>query len=98
MRVPAVQAAVEILTRPWVASCGETEAHLSGHLDGDLSRWRERRLLRHLARCERCRAMLESFRRTVEQLRLLGRPDAVEAQPALAEAVLERIRRESRYR
>lgn len=95
MQDGVVKRSMEILTRPWIASCHETEESLSDHLDGELSPRRERRVLRHLARCERCQEVLASFLRSVEQLRALGRPDVVEPNPALADAVVERIRRES---
>jgi anti-sigma factor RsiW len=95
METGIVKRGMEMLMWPWMASCHETEESLSDHLEGELPPRRERRVLRHLARCERCQEVLESFRRTVEQLRALGKPDVVEPDPALADVVVERIRRES---
>lgn len=67
---------MSLLTRPWSASCDETEERLSDHLDGELSAWQERRVSRHLARCPRCGGLFESFTRAVGHVRALGREDA----------------------
>ncbi len=64
-----------MIDRLWNGSCEETEKHLSEHLDGELRGLRRWRVLRHLARCELCRAVFLSLTRTVERLRALGRVD-----------------------
>ena len=80
--------------KPWVASHRETREHLSGYVEGELDARTRKRITRHLARCERCRAMLESFTRTLEQLRSLGDLEPVASAPATVNAVLRRIRQE----
>lgn len=78
--------------KPWVASCRETRDHLSDYLDDELDLRRRTRIMRHLSRCKRCRAMLESLTRTLEQLRALGSGEHAEPAPATVRAVVERIR------
>lgn len=78
--------------KPWMATCRETRARLSDYLDGELDARTWTRVKRHLARCKRCQAMLESLTRTLEQLRALGSVESVEPAPATADAVVERIR------
>ncbi len=80
--------------RLWIASCEETGERLSEHLEGELRGLRRGRILRHLARCEHCRAILASLSRAVEHLRSFGRVYPPPA-PAVADAVLARIRREA---
>ena len=87
---------LNLLLKPWIATCRETRNHLSDYLDGDLDARTRTRVMRHLARCERCRAMLESLIRTLEQLRSLGSIEQVEPAPATVTSVLEQIRREGR--
>jgi hypothetical protein len=54
-------------------------------------------LLRHLARCKHCQALLESLARTLAQLRSLAEGDLTSPLPATTvDIVLERIRREPR--
>jgi anti-sigma factor RsiW len=77
----------------WQGNCEETERHLSDRVDGELRGLRRFRILRHLARCELCAAALESLRRTVESLWVLGRPETAPAL-SLADDVVERIWRE----
>ena len=74
-------------------SCPETEKRMSDHLDGTLTGWAGRRVLRHLARCELCRSVVASLAQTLEELRALGRGDELAA-PSLAEAVVARISRQ----
>lgn len=81
-----------ILQRPWIASCHETEAHLSDYLDGELEGRRLARVRRHLARCRRCQSLLASLARTLDQLRALG-PAETAPRAATADAVLARIKR-----
>jgi anti-sigma factor RsiW len=80
--------------KPWVASHRETREHLSGYVEGGLDARTRTRIMRHLARCEGCRAMLESFKRTLEQLRSLGDLEQVAPAPATVSAVLQRIQQE----
>jgi anti-sigma factor RsiW len=85
---------LNLLRKPWIASCRETRAHLSDYLDGDLGARERTRILRHLDRCERCRALLASLTRVLEQLRSLGSLEHAGPKPATVEAILERIRRD----
>jgi predicted anti-sigma-YlaC factor YlaD len=73
-------------------SCAETREYLSAHLEGELRGFRRFRVLGHLARCERCRAVLASLARTIDELRALGRDDADVG--SVADAVVDRIRQE----
>jgi predicted anti-sigma-YlaC factor YlaD len=81
-----------VLSSVLYGSCAETGARLSDYLEGELRGFRRFRVAGHLARCERCRAVLASLARTVEQLRALGR-DQPEID-SVAETVVDRIRRE----
>jgi predicted anti-sigma-YlaC factor YlaD len=76
----------------FIGSCEETRQHLSAHLERDLRGLRKWRVAAHLRRCDRCRAVLASLARAVEQLRQLGReqfapPEAL----SFADAVVERL-------
>ena len=80
-----------------VGSCEETQEQLSDRLEGDLSGLRRLRVAAHLAGCDRCRAVMRSLSRTVEQVRLLGRADFNPPPgPSVTDDVVERIRRERR--
>ena len=80
-----------------VGSCEETQEQLSDRLEGDLRGLRRLRVAAHLARCDRCRAVMRSLSRTVEQVRLLGRGDfSPPPGPSVSDDVVERIRRERR--
>jgi predicted anti-sigma-YlaC factor YlaD len=84
---------MEWVLQPWVATCEQTRERLSGHLEGTLHGREAKRVLRHLARCPHCREALRSLARTVDGLRSLGRADALsEAQPSVADTVVDRIR------
>lgn len=96
MRDARVKEAMSYLMRPWIGSCATTEARMSDHLDGDISRHHERRFLRHLARCRRCAEVFDSLVRTVERVRSLGREDAGKQMATVVEAVTLRIRHEPR--
>jgi anti-sigma factor RsiW len=85
-----IQVNIDLVKHPFRATCAETSASLSEHLDGELRGYRRWRVLRHLATCEHCRAVLRSLRETVENLRALGRNDP-ESQPSLADSVIDRI-------
>jgi anti-sigma factor RsiW len=80
--------------KPWVASHGETREHLSDYVEGNLDPRTQTRVMRHLARCERCRMMLESFKRTLAQLRALGDIEQGTPAPATVSAILRRIAQE----
>jgi predicted anti-sigma-YlaC factor YlaD len=83
---------VDIFVRLREASCADTRERLSDHLDGELTGRAERRVARHLARCERCREALRSLARAVESLESLGRVTLAVPGPPLADSVVERIR------
>jgi len=85
---------LNVLLKPWIASCHETRDRLSDFVDGELQGRSLARVRRHLSRCDRCRAMLESLSRTLEQLRSLGSSDQIVPQPATARAVVARIQRD----
>ncbi len=82
-----------MIRNPLRASCEETAELMSAHLEGELRRLRRWRVIRHLATCERCRAVLRSLRETIAGLGALARIEPA-PQPALAETVIERITRE----
>jgi predicted anti-sigma-YlaC factor YlaD len=76
-------------------SCEETGARLSAHLEGELHGPRKWRVTMHLWRCDRCRAVLRSLVRAVEQIQQLGREQFAPPQaPSVADTVVERIRRD----
>lgn len=85
---------LSLLMKPWMAACRETRERLSDYLEGELDGRTQIRVTRHLARCKRCQAMLESLTRTLEQLRALGTLEPAEPAPATVRAVVERIRLE----
>jgi predicted anti-sigma-YlaC factor YlaD len=82
---------MELVLRPWVATCDETRERLSTQLEGALRGREAKRVLRHLARCPQCREALRSLARTVDGLRSLGRWEPP-ARPSVANAVVDRIR------
>jgi len=80
-----------------VGSCEETSERLSDRLEGELSGFRRLRVAAHLSRCHRCRALLRSLTRTVDQVRELGRADfAPPPAESVTDDVVERIRHERR--
>ena len=87
---------LNLLLEPWIASCQETGDRISDYIDGELEGRSLTRVRRHLSRCERCRAMLDSLHRTLEQLRSLSSPEQVAPEPATVSAVLSRIQRDER--
>ena len=91
-----IEAAMELVMRPWVATHDETQARLSSHLDGDLEGREAKRVLRHLARCHHCRELLRSLARAVDSLRSLGQAQAPPPAPSVADSVVDRIRRTDR--
>ncbi len=80
-----------------VGSCEETGEQLSDRMEGELRGLRRLRVAAHLSRCDRCRAVLRSLTRTVDQVRTLGQVDFMPP-PAgsVTDDVVERIRRERR--
>jgi len=86
---------MNILMRPLIGSCTDTETRLSDYVDGELPAGRARRLRLHFFFCRGCRRMHASFLATIEQVRALGRADAETPSRSLAESVAERIRHES---
>jgi predicted anti-sigma-YlaC factor YlaD len=85
---------LDLLMKPWMATCRETRERLSDYLDGDLGERTGRRVGRHLARCKHCQALLESLARTLEQLRSLGTMEQGSPAPVTVRAIVERIERE----
>jgi predicted anti-sigma-YlaC factor YlaD len=84
-----------VMMGPIFASCAETRAHLSEHMEGELHGLRAWRVRRHLDFCPRCQALLRSLTQTVERLRELGTGDRrAAADESVADAVIERIRPE----
>lgn len=90
----AIQGTMELVLRPWVATCAETRERLSAHIDGELKGREGKRVLRHLARCHHCRELLRSLTRAVDSLRTLGQRDIPSPTPSVADAVVDRIRHE----
>lgn len=74
-----------------MGSCEDTARRMSAHAEDDLRGFRRWRMFRHLAACERCRAIFRSLVATIEGLRALGGIEP-EARPATADLVVERIR------
>lgn len=87
---------MELVLRPWVATCEETRERLSAHLDGELEGREARRVLRHLARCPHCRELLQSLVRAVDNLRGLGHARVPAPAPSVADSVVDRIRHQAR--
>jgi predicted anti-sigma-YlaC factor YlaD len=92
MRARHIKVGMELVLRPWVATCDETRERLSAHLEGALRGREAKRVVRHLGRCPQCREALRSLARTVDGLRSLGRWEPPE-RPSVANAVVDRIRR-----
>jgi len=87
-----IQGTMELVMRPWVATCAETRERLSAHLEGELRGRERRRVLRHLARCPRCREVLRSLAHAVDTLRSFGQTDVPPPVPSVADSVVDRIR------
>jgi predicted anti-sigma-YlaC factor YlaD len=87
-----IKKAVELLIRPWVATCAETRERLSAHLEGELRGRDSKRVFRHLARCHRCREVLRSLARAVDALRSLGQADVAPPAPSVADSIADRLR------
>jgi anti-sigma factor RsiW len=89
---------LSLLLKPWIASHRETRERLSDYVEGELNARTRARIRRHLARCDGCRALLESLTRTLDQLRSLGSVEQVAPEPATVDGVVERIRRDEQQR
>ena len=85
---------LNLFLKPWVATCHETSERLSDYVDGELEGRSLLRVRRHLARCEMCRALLDSLSRTIDDLRSLGAGEPAVPHPATVAVVLSRIERE----
>jgi len=85
---------MNVLRRLLTGSHAQTEEHMSDHLDEELRGLARFRFVQHLRWCEGCSSMYECLRVTVGGLRQL-RTEQPESDPAIAEAVLVRLRRES---
>ena len=90
----SIELIMTTLMRPLIGSCEETGAQFSEHLDGSLEPRRDRRVMRHLRYCRRCRSMYESLVRTVDRVRALGREDDHVPAASVVEPVVEQIRRD----
>jgi predicted anti-sigma-YlaC factor YlaD len=78
---------------PFVADCSEARGAMSDLADGELhgrARWR---VVLHLWMCRRCQAVWHALQATIAGLRELGSSEPA-SEPALAEAVVRRIRAE----
>lgn len=82
---------MRVIDRLLNASCDEVRRSLSAHIEGDVGRLKEWRLRRHLLRCDRCREVLRSLKRSIEHLRALGQAETP-LTPSVADAVVGRIR------
>jgi predicted anti-sigma-YlaC factor YlaD len=89
---------MELVMRPWVATCAETRERLSAHLDGELVGREAKRVLRHLARCHHCRELLASLARAVDQITSLGRADVPVQAASVVDPVINRVRAEGTAR
>lgn len=69
-----------------------THAHLSEHLDGELSANATARVKEHAGVCPDCHRVLATLRRTLAGLRQLG---AEPAPAGVADTVIGRLRREA---
>jgi predicted anti-sigma-YlaC factor YlaD len=87
---------LNLLLKPWIASCHETRDRISDYVDGELEGRNLVRVRRHLARCHLCRAMLESLTRVLDQLRSLGSGGQTVPAQVTVSAVLARIQRDER--
>ena len=66
-----------------------TKAHASGYLDGELDQPGRARIERHTSVCPKCRALISSLRRILEELPRLSQKQRASA----ADGVLEHLHR-----
>jgi anti-sigma factor RsiW len=90
-----IQGTMDLVMRPWVATCAETRERLSAYLGDELRPRERKRVLRHLVRCPRCREVLRSLARAVDTLRSLGQAEVPLPAPSVADSVIDRIRRDT---
>jgi predicted anti-sigma-YlaC factor YlaD len=83
-----------LIERLLLGGCEETRKRLSELADGEARGIRGWRARAHLARCELCQAAYDSLLRTVERLRALGESDRLRSSGSVADAVVERVRRQ----
>ncbi|MGH2921780.1 MAG: zf-HC2 domain-containing protein [Gaiellaceae bacterium] len=85
---------MSVIERLLLGGCEETRERLSDIADGETRGIRGWRARAHLARCELCQAAYESLLRAVERLRALSETDLPPSSGSVADAVVERVRRE----
>jgi predicted anti-sigma-YlaC factor YlaD len=85
---------MSVIERLLVGGCEETRERLSDIAEGEARGIRGWRARAHLARCELCQAVYESLLRTMERLRALSDADRPPSSGSVADAVVERVRRE----
>jgi predicted anti-sigma-YlaC factor YlaD len=85
---------LSVVERFLFGGCAETRERLSDIADGEARGIRGWRARGHLARCELCQAVYESLVRAVERLRALGDTDRPPTSGSVADAVVDRVRRE----
>ncbi|HEV2712032.1 MAG TPA: hypothetical protein VGU26_02955 [Gaiellaceae bacterium] len=85
---------MSVIERLLLGGCEETREHLSDIAEGEARGLRGWRARAHLARCDLCQAVYESLLRTVERLHALGETDRPASSGSVADAVVERVRRE----
>jgi predicted anti-sigma-YlaC factor YlaD len=89
-----IQSDMSMIERLLLGDCEPTRDRFSEIADGEARGIRGWRARAHLARCELCQAVYESFLRTLERLRALGEADALTPSGSVADAVVERVRHE----
>lgn len=94
MAGPSIEQDMSVIERLLLGGCAETRERLSEIADGQARGIRGWRARAHLARCQRCQAMYESLVKAVERLRALGDVDRPPSIGSVAEAVVDRVRRE----
>jgi predicted anti-sigma-YlaC factor YlaD len=89
-----IQSDMSVIERLLLGGCEGTRERLSEIAEGEARGIRGWRARAHLARCELCQAAYESLQRTVERLRALGESDRPRSAGSVADAVVERVRRD----
>jgi predicted anti-sigma-YlaC factor YlaD len=89
-----IQSDMSVIERLLLGGCEGTRERLSEIAEGEARGIRGWRARAHLARCELCQAAYESLVRTVERLRALGESDRPRSSGSVADAVVERVRRD----
>lgn len=87
---------MSVIDRLLFGGCEETRERLSEVVEGEARGIRGWRARAHLARCELCQAAYESLLGAVERLRALGDTDRPPSFGSVADAVVDRVRREPR--